>query len=103
MMRSGFIITRGFPSIIQKVSRRGDEERAKREIVDERIGSKGLESKLIGTVSGCTRCKPSVSWLGNYSPKKQIRASGLWLTQHLNTGHLTGGYNGISLSIGYLS
>jgi len=56
---------------------------------DERIGSKGLESKLIGTVSGCTRCKPSVSWLGNYSPKKQIRASGLWLTQHLNTEGIT--------------
>jgi len=56
---------------------------------DERIGSKGLESKLIGTVSGCTRCKPSVSWLGNYSPKEQIRTSGLWLTQHLNAEGIT--------------
>ena len=44
---------------------------------DERIGSKGFESKLIGTVSICTKCKPSRNWLGNYSPKKQIRASGL--------------------------
>lgn len=51
---------------------------------DERIGSKGLESKLIGTVSRCTKCKQSTDWLGNYSPKKQIRKSGLWLTQHLN-------------------
>ena len=56
---------------------------------DERIGSKGLESKLIGTVSRCTKCKPSVGWLGNYSPKKQIRMSGLWLTQHLNAEGIT--------------
>jgi len=56
---------------------------------DERIGSKGLESKLIGTVSGCTMCKPSMNWLGNYSPKKQIRTSGLWLVQHLNAEGIT--------------
>ncbi|MCL0035781.1 hypothetical protein M1N00_03905 [Thermodesulfovibrionales bacterium] len=56
---------------------------------DERIGSKGLESKLIGTVSRCTMCKPSMNWLGNYSPKKQIRTSGLWLIQHLNAEGIT--------------
>lgn len=56
---------------------------------DERIGSKGLESKFIGTVSRCTMCKPSMNWLGNYSPKKQIRTSGLWLIQHLNAEGIT--------------
>lgn len=56
---------------------------------DERIGSKGLESKLIGTLSRCTKCKPSANWLGNYSPKKQIITSGLWLTQHLNADEIT--------------
>jgi len=56
---------------------------------DGRIGSKGLESKLIGTVSRCTMCKPSMNWLGNYSPKKQIRTSGLWLIQHLNAEGIT--------------
>ncbi|ACS90464.1 MAG TPA: hypothetical protein HA302_09500 [Thermococcaceae archaeon] len=55
----------------------------------ERIGSKGLESKLIGTVSKCTICKPSMNWLGNYSPKKEIRTSGLWIIQHLNAEGIT--------------
>jgi hypothetical protein len=49
----------------------------------ERMGSKGLESSLIGTLSHCKLCKPSEKWLGNYSPKQQIRNSGLWLVQHL--------------------
>lgn len=49
----------------------------------ERMGSKGLESSLIGTVTSCKPCKPSANWLGNYSPKIQIKDSGLWLVQHL--------------------
>jgi hypothetical protein len=49
----------------------------------ERMGSKGLESSLIGTLSHCKLCKPSANWLGNYSPIKKIRESGLWLVQHL--------------------
>ena len=48
-----------------------------------RIGSAGLESSLIGTIANCKLCKPSKNWLGNYSPKKEIRESGLWLVQHL--------------------
>ena len=52
---------------------------------DKIIGTKGLESKLIGTVSGCNECKPSKNWLGGYSPKQEIRDSGLWLTQHLKS------------------
>lgn len=49
----------------------------------ERMGSKGLESSLIGTVASCKLCKPSDNWLGKHSPKKQIKESGLWLVQHL--------------------
>lgn len=49
----------------------------------DRIGSKGLESSLIGTIASCKLCKPSDNWLGNYSPKKQIKENGLWLIQHL--------------------
>jgi len=49
----------------------------------ERMGRGGLESSLIGTVSHCSICRPSEIWLGNSSPKKQIRESGLWLVQHL--------------------
>lgn len=55
----------------------------------ERMGKTGLESSLIGTISHCKLCKPSNKWLGNYSPKKQIKESGLWLVQHLKA-------NGIS-------
>jgi len=49
----------------------------------ERMGSKGLESSLIGTLSHCKLCKPSANWIGNYSPLQKIRESGLWLVQHL--------------------
>jgi hypothetical protein len=42
-----------------------------------------LEEKLIGTVSNCKECKPSETWLGNFSPKEKIRESGLWLEQGL--------------------
>lgn len=51
---------------------------------DKRMGKKGLESSLIGTVARCKRCKASNNWLGNHSPKPEIKQSGLWLSQHLN-------------------
>ncbi|MFN8443181.1 MAG: hypothetical protein U0175_20570 [Caldilineaceae bacterium] len=47
---------------------------------DERME---LESKLISTVSLCTDCCPTDSWLGQYSPKERIRESGLWLVNEL--------------------
>jgi len=50
-----------------------------------RMGAKGLESKLIGTVAQCDVCKPSSNWLGNHSSKHQIKSSGLWLSQHLDS------------------
>lgn len=52
------------------------------------IGAGSLEAYLIGTISGCSLCKPSVGWLGNYSPKKEIRNSGLWQVQHLGGNNL---------------
>jgi len=42
-----------------------------------------LEARIISTVSLCRACKPSVDWLGNFSPKKEIRESGLWNVQEL--------------------
>jgi hypothetical protein len=42
-----------------------------------------LESKIISTVSLCTECNPSKSWLGLLSPKQKIRESGLWLVNEL--------------------
>lgn len=54
----------------------------------ERMGNKGLESSLIGTVASCKLCKPSDNWLGTYSPKKQIKESGLWLVQHLKASRI---------------
>lgn len=50
---------------------------------ETRMGTKGLESFLIGTIAQCELCKPSPNWLGNHSPKKQIKEKGLWLVQHL--------------------
>jgi len=41
------------------------------------------ESRIISTVSKCIDCKPSSNWLGNHSPKKKIRESGLWLVNEL--------------------
>lgn len=57
----------------------------------ERVGSHGLESSLIGTVAGGKNCRPPNKWLGNHSPKKQIRESGLWLVQHLTANGINKG------------
>jgi hypothetical protein len=57
-------------------------------IVDEqaqRMGTRGLESSLIGTLAICRLCQPSKAWLGLHSPKREIRESGLWLVQHLRS------------------
>jgi len=55
----------------------------------KRMGTKGLESSLIGTVANCGLCRPSLNWLGNYSPKMEIKNSGLWLVQHLKNKGIT--------------
>jgi hypothetical protein len=48
-----------------------------------------FESKIISTLSHCTQCGASARWLGNYSPKKKIRQSGLWLINELYKTPLT--------------
>jgi hypothetical protein len=48
-----------------------------------RMGSGGVESRLISTVANCKLCKPSDSWLGLHSSKPQIKGGKLWLVQHL--------------------
>ena len=47
-----------------------------------RMGTKGLESRLIGTVARCAYCFPSRNWLGLSSPKEQIKNGKLWLIHH---------------------
>lgn len=56
----------------------------------ERMGKSGLESHLIGTIAHCRLCRPSKDWLGNHSPKRKIRMSGLWLVQHLTADEIDG-------------
>jgi len=51
----------------------------------QRMGAKGLESSLIGTLAHCKLCRPSNTWLGSHSPKEEIRKSGLWQVQHLKS------------------
>mgnify|MGYP001093812827 CR=1 FL=1 len=51
---------------------------------DDRMGDKGLEKALIGTVANCSCCGPSDSWFGRHSPEKKIRESGLWQVHYLN-------------------
>ena len=40
-----------------------------------------LEKHLIATAAQCSLCRPSPSWLGNFSPDKRIRQNHLWLIQ----------------------
>ncbi|WJH35411.1 hypothetical protein N6H14_05070 [Paenibacillus sp. CC-CFT747] len=42
-----------------------------------------LESRLISTVSCCTECGPSGSWLGLSSPVQKIKQSGMWQVNEL--------------------
>lgn len=54
-----------------------------------RVGTSGIESKLIGTVASCKWCGPSNNWLGKYSPIPEIEGGKLWLSQHLTAPGLT--------------
>lgn len=70
-------------------------------IVDDqlsRMGSEGLERSLIGTVAHCKLRKPTGNWLGGYSPKKQIKESGLWLVHHLKANEISEGDKSAILS-----
>ena len=55
----------------------------------ERMGKTGLESRLVGTLSSCRMCHASDNWLGRHSPVGEIKQSGLWQSQHLNSPGLT--------------
>jgi hypothetical protein len=56
---------------------------------ERRMGSRGLEATLIGTLAGCSDCRPSSTWLGRHSPKMKVVQSGLWQEQHLQAPSLT--------------
>src|SRR3989344_2736049 len=51
--------------------------------IDDKQKRLEFESKIISTISLCKECKPSMGWLGLYSPKEKIRKSGLWLVNEL--------------------
>ena len=51
--------------------------------VPEKVDRLRLEASLVSIVSRCKECKPSTSWLGNYSPIERIRRSGLWQVNEL--------------------
>ena len=51
--------------------------------VDDKNKRLDWESKIISTVSLCTDCRPSPTWLGNFSPKEKIIHSGLWIVNEL--------------------
>jgi hypothetical protein len=54
-----------------------------------RMGINGLESRLIAAVANCRLCKPSQSWLGRHSSKRQIRQGKMWIVQHLRAQPLS--------------
>ena len=51
--------------------------------VDDKDRRLTIESKIISTVSLCSECKQTQQWLGNYSTKRKIIESGLWLVNEL--------------------
>jgi len=55
---------------------------------EKRIGSRGLESSLIGTIARCNICKASKNWLGRKSTKKEIAKGKLWQVQHLKNSSI---------------
>lgn len=56
---------------------------------ERRMGTRGLEASLIGTLGRCGECHPSSSWLGRFSPTSKIVQSGLWLVQHLEAPEIS--------------
>jgi hypothetical protein len=47
------------------------------------------ESKIVSTLAQSRELRPSSEWLGNYSPKEKIRASGLWQVNGLDGERIT--------------
>ena len=57
--------------------------------VQNEMGGKGLESRLIETIAQCECCHPSKRWLGLHSPIDKICKGKMWLVQHLGCGGIT--------------
>lgn len=57
--------------------------------VENEMGGKGLESRLIGTIAQCELCYPSRGWLGLHSPIDKICKGKMWLVQHLDSSGIT--------------
>jgi len=57
--------------------------------VDEKLQRLFWEAKIASTLAQSKELNPSPGWLGNYSPKEKIRASGLWQVNELNGESLT--------------
>ena len=51
--------------------------------IDDKSTRLHLESRIVSTVSLCSECKPSSTWLGLSSPIPKIRQSGLWQVNEL--------------------
>ena len=51
--------------------------------VEDKVTRLAIESKLISTISHCQECAPSATWLGQHSPNRKIRESGLWQVNEL--------------------
>lgn len=47
------------------------------------------EAKIASTLAKSNEIKPSLKWLGNYSPKDKIRMTGLWQVNELDGSILT--------------
>lgn len=47
-----------------------------------------LESSLVATLSLCSVCGPSLSWLGRYAYSDKVRSSGLWNSDYVGDGDL---------------
>jgi hypothetical protein len=59
--------------------------------MDDELQRLAFEKCIIAAINHCRDCQPSSAWLGNHSPKHQIRESGLWLVQGLNACDMTAG------------
>ncbi len=57
--------------------------------VDTKVQRLFWESKIVSTLAKSNELKPSKNWLGNYSTKDKIKASGLWQVNELYNEALT--------------
>ena len=46
--------------------------------IDDKSLRNTLEKKLVATISPCSVCRPSESWIGKFAYSEKVRRSGLW-------------------------